>query len=165
MQWAYEKERNEKTLKDLTRDELTWQPAPNGQSIGMIYFSQARWMDQYMHSAMHHTPNLWETQGWHKKFNMPESGPPSLRTAQDMAAFRLPPIKDVEAYWNAAYSEIVKSIEGLNAEELDKVVEYRIIATPMRRSFLMLFSTGQLHMAHLGGEMSYLRDLQRGGLS
>ena len=37
IQYNLVKERNERVLEGLTREELIWQPAPNGKSIGMIF--------------------------------------------------------------------------------------------------------------------------------
>jgi len=78
-QYDYVKDRNDRTLAGLTREELVWRPMPSGFSIGMIYFHQARWMDEYLHSRCLDVAPIYGRPRDGIKVDMPVGEPRSIR--------------------------------------------------------------------------------------
>ena len=148
----------ETALKGLTREELVWQPAPNGMSIGLIFFHQARWMDSYLHSRLQNIPDIWETQGWYKKFNIPVAGV-TLRTVKEIAAFVIPPIEDLRAYESAARAKILEYIESKTTEDFNEKVDYPFGVYPNLGNLL---ATMVCRLGFYVGQIIYLSRLQRG---
>lgn len=163
MQYDFVKARIERAYQDLTREEIAWQPAPNGKSIGMNFLSQARWMDQYVHSRWRKTLDIWETQGWYKKFNMHIGEPrvDAIRTLEEMKDFVVPPVEDLKAYWDAALEDFLEFLETITDEDLDKIVDYQVGENVSQRSVGTLLSTGVIHLDAYVAQIFYLKHLQK----
>jgi len=58
----------ERTLKDLTPDDLSWQPRSESNSIGWLTWHLTRIQDDHIASLMGEE-QLWVKNGWHEKFN------------------------------------------------------------------------------------------------
>jgi uncharacterized damage-inducible protein DinB len=72
------KRRLYRTLRDLTSAELTWQPGPESNPIGFLVWHMARVEDRWLAHFAHDN-----------------------RTEQQVAAFSMAPLEQVQAYFDA----------------------------------------------------------------
>lgn len=129
-------------------------------SMAMIFFHEARWMDQYLHSRLQNIPDIWETQAWYRKFNMPIGEPvvDALQTAAEVAAFQPPPTEDLRDYWDAACADILRYMDGKTAGDFNQKIDYPLGSHPTLGNLL---ATGVAHLNFHVGQMLYLLSLQR----
>ena len=165
----------DRTLNGLTPAELKWQPRPDANSIGLIFFHSIRSEDHAIH-RLQDKPQLWESEKWYQKFNKTIEDGGAHYTAEQVAAFVVPDLKDLLAYAEAVRKETLNYLKGLKPKDFDKKVN--LPPPPARTAmpegspvppwppFNPVVSTMLMHeVTHLSehaGEISYIRGLQRG---
>jgi hypothetical protein len=169
----------DRTLDGLTPAEIKWQPRPDANSIGIILFDIARSEDASIQSRLQGKPQLWESEKWYQKLNKSANDSGGHYTAEQVAAFVVPNLKDLLGYSEAVREQTLEYLKDLTAGQLDKKVELPPMGPPPTApsagtpnqprlppfrdmtvgSMLMMNVT---HLAQHAGEISYLRGLQRG---
>jgi uncharacterized damage-inducible protein DinB len=161
------KRRLYRTLRDLTPAELTWQPGPESNPIGFLVWHMARvedrWLTHFAHDS--HT-ELWIGDGWAQRLGLPEQDTGVGYTAEQVAAFSMPPLDQVQAYWDAVRQELLTYLRQLEPGDLE--------VAPGRSPFPEVgtlpadFTIGRMFRQLIGeynqhlGQVSYIRGLQRG---
>ena len=148
-----------RTLDGLSREELTWQPGPESNPIGFLVWHIARDEDRWIQHFIMSRPDIWERDGWHERLGLPREGSGYGYTAEQVASFPLPDIKDVVAYFDAVRSETLEYLRSMDASELERcpMPEERPGYT-VGRALSHLVVEESHHM----GQVGYLRGLQRG---
>jgi hypothetical protein len=165
----------DRTLDGLTPAEVKWQPRPDANSIGLILFHVVRSEDSSIQSRLQGKTQLWESEKWAQKLNKNLSDNGSHYTAEQVAAFIVPELKDLMGYVEAVRKQTLEYLINLTPVDFDKKFDLtppRDIpvgmpnqprVSPFRDitigSMLMMNVT---HFAQHAGEISYLRGLQRG---
>ncbi len=165
----------DRTLDGLTPAELKWQPRPDANSIGLILFHSIRTEDSSIH-MLQGKPQLWESERWYQKFHKVINDGGAHYTAEQVAAFVVPDLKELLAYAEAVRKDTLEYLKGLKPEDFDKKVNMpptpARMAIPVGRpapprppfnpivgSRLLMLIT---HLSQHVGEISYIRGLQRG---
>ncbi len=169
----------DRTLDGLTPAELKWQPRPDANSIGLILFHIARSEDSSVQSLLQGKPQLWESEKWCQRLNKTAGDRGSHYTAEQVSAFIVPDLKDLQGYAEAVRQRTLEYLEDLTPGKFDKKVDLPPMDPPPKDmpagtpnqprmspfrdmtvgSMLMMNVT---HFAQHAGEISYLRGLQRG---
>jgi hypothetical protein len=165
----------DRTLDGLTPAEVRWQPRPDANSIGLILFHIIRSEDSSIRSRLQGKTQLWESERWAQKLNKNLSDSGSHYTAEQVADFVVPDLKDLLGYAEAVRRQTLEYLKILTPGDFDKKFDL----TPPRNipagtpnqprispfrdmtvgSMLMMNVT---HFAQHAGEISYLRGLQHG---
>jgi hypothetical protein len=164
----------ERTLDGLTPAELKLQPRPDANSIGLIFFHSIRSEDSSIHT-LQGKPQLWESEKWYLKFNKDLHDIGAHYTAEQVAAFVVPDIKDLFAYAEAVRKGTLDYLKGLKPEDFDKKINMppppapaatagrpappRPPFNPIVGSILLRMLT---HLSQHVGDTSYIRGLQKG---
>jgi hypothetical protein len=165
----------DRTLDVLTPTELKWQPRPDANSIGLILFHSIRTEDSSIH-RLQGKPQLWESEKWYQKFNKAIDDGGAHYTAEQVAAFVVPDLKELLAYAEAVRKNTLQYLKGLKPADFDKKVNLpppparmTIPAgrpappwppfNPIVGSMLLMLMT---HLSEHAGEISYIRGLKRG---
>jgi hypothetical protein len=169
-----------RALDGLTPVELKWQQRPDVSPIGLILFHMIHAEDYMIHGQLQGKPRLWESGMWYKKLNkqIKDGGGGLHYTAEQVAAFVVPDIKALIAYADAVRKETIEYLNGLKAEDFDNKVQMPVpkVSTseisnapnPNAPRPPVIMTVGSClvylvtHLAQHFGEISYLRDLQRG---
>ena len=168
----------DRTLDGLTKEELSWHPRPDANSIGLILFHMARSEDTFVNARIQGKPLIWVSGKWYQKLNKTINDTGSHYTEEQVATFVAPELKDLLAYSDAVRKQTLKYLTNMTPEKLDKKVDLPPMphppqnsadgksAPPVRPPFepivgLMLLFT-VTHLAEHAGEISYLRGLKRG---
>ncbi len=92
----------EHVVNGLSKEDLDWRPQDDCNSIGWLVWHLARQHDAQIASLMSED-QLWISEGWHSKFNMPADGDDVGfgQTPEQTAAFKSPEAKTMLDYQKA----------------------------------------------------------------
>lgn len=164
----------DRTLYGLSAEEINWHPKPDANSIGLILFHIARLEDSLV-SNLSGKPSLWDTEKWYIKLHKDQSDRGAHYTADQVAKFAISNPKDLLAYYDAARARTMDFINKVSPGRFDEKVDMPAPpphptdasgrpAPPKRpeptvgRMLVMILNESLSH----GGEISYIRGLQRG---
>ena len=161
------KRRLYRALRGLSVDELCWRPQPDANPIGFIVWHIARVEDRWLaRFAQENAPELWVRDGWVRKWNHLEGDTGVGYTTEQVDAFTLPPLEEVQTYFDAVRQEMLTYLRQLTPADLD--------VAPGRSPFPEVgtlpddFTIGRMFRQLIGeynqhlGQVGYLRGLQRG---
>ena len=113
---------------DLTHEELTWRPRAEANPIGFILWHQLRGEDAFVQGIIRQKPQLWVSEKWYKKLNLPEDPRDNGHgyTAEQVAAFPIPELKDLLEYAGAVRVRTVEYLNGVPPDKFDEVVQTRV---------------------------------------
>ena len=155
------KQGTDRALRDLTPVELKWQPKPEGNTIGFLLYHMARTEDRFVNANIMGQPTVWISGGWAQKLGIPETDTGGYGyTAEKVAAFPVPSLPDLQAYFEAVRKKSVEALDGMTSEQADRIVKVGgpFGDIPLGRLWAIIYSNVTQH----AGEISYLRGLQRG---
>ena len=148
-----------RAVDGLSHYELIWRPGPECNSIGLILFHQARFEDSFVQGRILGKPQVWESEKWYEKFNMPVSESGSGYTAEQIAAFPVPQLKDLLGYSDAARAKTLEYLKTAPGSDFDRVINMPRFGDVTVGALFMLVI---VHQAQHVGEIAYLRGMQRG---
>jgi uncharacterized damage-inducible protein DinB len=153
-------------LRGLTAEELRWRPGSEANPIGFLVWHVARVEDRWLARFPQDSTEVWIRDGWAQRCGLPESDTGVGYTTEQVMHFRMPPLADVQAYFDAVRQETLAYLQRLDASELE--------VTPKRSPFPEVgglpddFTIGRMFRQLIGeenqhlGHVAYLRGLQRG---
>lgn len=147
-------------LDGLNQSELSWRPGPHANSIGLILYHQTRSEDTFVQSRIQGKPQVWESEKWYQKLNLPanDTGGHGY-TAEQCASFPVPPLKDLLAYAEAVRKRTSEYLKDMTPDKFDRKINMPHFGDITVGAILALVIS---HGASHAGEISYLRGLQRG---
>ena len=150
----------ERTLKDLTPEDLKWQPRPDSNSIGWLVWHLTRVQDDHIADLMGEE-QLYVKDNWAAKFNRPSD--PKDRgfghTPEQVAVFA----SDAEtliAYHKAVVERSKKFFTTLSDEDLDRELD-EPQWNPLPTVGVRLISVLSDNLQH-AGQTSYIRGQLQG---
>ena len=148
-------------IDGLTTEELTWRPGAEANPIGFILWHQARCEDTYIQSLIRQQPQVWVSDKWYQKLNLPEDAWENGNdyTVEQVAAFPVPKLQDLLDYAEAVRAQTVEYLNGITPDKFDEVIqqpEFRGITVGKLFSYMLSEITQHI------GQIAYLRGLQRG---
>src|SRR5271157_4351475 len=159
----------DRTLDGLTAEEIKWQPKNDANSIGLILFHMIRIEDSMVH-RIQGKPQIWETEKWYQKFNKTIEDGGAHYTAEQVAAFVVPDMKDLLAYNELVRKNTLEYLKGLKPKDFDKKVNLPPPPAPIvipsgrpipTRPFNPIVGSMLVHevteLAGHAGEISYIR--------
>lgn len=153
------KQTTERAIDGLSHHELMWRPGPEANSIGLILLHAARSEDLFMQTRIQGKPQVWESEKWYQKLNLPASESGSGYSAEQCTAFSMPEQKDLLAYAEAVRVRTQDYVKGMTLDKFDKIINSPRLGDITIGAYLALML---VHAAQHAGEISYLRGLQRG---
>ena len=151
-----------RSVEGLTQDELSWRPDRQCNSIGFLAWHYGRVLDRWTHTRIQGIPQLWE-EGWAGECNRTTADPDDAGfgfTVEQLEAFQVPPGPVLLAYAEAAKHKTMEYLGGLDDSTLENVT----ISNPYggRVTLRTVFQQLLWELNQHGGQMSYLRGMQRG---
>ncbi len=113
----------EKVLDGLTVEELHQRPSPGANPVSWLCWHTIRSCDRLLGDAVL-GEQLWIKDGWHKKFNRPADFNETGKgfTDAQVDALRIPDIKTLLDYEKAVKEPLLRYLETLTEQELDREV-------------------------------------------
>ncbi|MFC2069558.1 DinB family protein [Chloroflexota bacterium] len=146
------------TLDSLSHEELKWQPGPEANSIGFILWHQTRAEDSMVNGMLRQQPEVWTSDNWYKKMNLPEEGSGWGYTPEQIAAFPVPKLEDSLDYAKAVRAKTIEYLNSITPEKLDEKIHTPFGELAIGQVLAML--TGEI--AQHTGHMAFVRGLKRG---
>lgn len=148
-----------RVVNGLSQDEIAWQPNLEANSIGFLLFHLARFEDTFVQTRVQGKTQLWESQKWYERLHMPASETGSGYTAEQLANFKTPVLKDLLEYADAVRSQTVEYLKGAAPAEFDRVIN---LGRSGEVGIGAVFTLILTHISQHTGEISYIRGLKRG---
>ncbi len=111
-------------LDGLGPADLSWQPAPGANPVGWLVWHLSRQQDAQL-AAVAGREQVWTAQGWGERFGLPY-GPRASGYGQGEEEVRAFAVQDpalLSGYAKAVHGLTRELVEGLQAEDLDRVVD------------------------------------------
>ena len=150
-----------RSVEGLSAEELSWRPTPGSMSIGFILWHYSRVLDLWP-SRIDGVPQLWE-QGWAGKLGHATADPKENGfgfSPEQLEAFRVPPESVLLGYCQASYSNLKEWLEGQREDAIEKADVTIRAGTAINLATLFQQLVWELNQH--GGQISYLRGMQRG---
>jgi hypothetical protein len=149
----------DRALDSLTQEEISWRPSSGCNPIGLILLHMARSEDSFIQTRVKEGSQIWESEKWHEKLNLPMEEDGAHHTVEEVNAFKLPPLGDILAYYDAVRAKTKEYLRAIKPEELDRNITFQNFGDlPVASVFSLIVAHASQHI----GEISYLRGMQRG---
>jgi hypothetical protein len=131
---------------------------------------------RFIQSLLQGKPQLWESEKWYQRLRKTANDSGSRYTAEQVAAFAVPELKDLQGYAEAVRKRTLEYLKDITPEKFDKKVNLPPMGPPPKdvpagkpkmspfadATVGSMLSITLTHLAEHAGEISYLRGLQRG---
>ena len=143
------------TCEGLAQQQVLWRPGPHANNIGFILWHVARGEDSRVSGLKETRSHLWESQGWHLRFDQPVDAPdPGDRMG--LRALSLPALSVLLGYLEAAHEQTLGFLSTVTGDGLDIVPDssqpYRTVAASLRHLIT--------HKNNHHGQVDYIRGMQ-----
>jgi hypothetical protein len=146
-------------LNGLSRQELIWRPCAGCNSIGLIVFHSARSEDRLVQARLLGKPEIWETEKWYQKLNLPVTEAGNHYNPDQVNTFMVPEIEALLAYSATVRVGTLDYLQTLKSGQFEKIIKTPHFGDiPIAAMFALIVEHVSQHL----GEMSYLRGIQRG---
>ena len=151
-----------RSVEGLSQRELSWRPDPQSMSIGFLIWHYGRTLDRWIHTRVLESLQLWE-KGWASQFDQVPPDPDNTgygHTAEQLGQFQAPSSSILLGYAKVAKDKTMEFLDGVDDDILEqvKLVNPRGGCIPLVLLFQQLIWEVNQH----GGQIAYLRGLQRG---
>jgi hypothetical protein len=151
----------EKVLDGLTVEDLHKRPSPGANPIGWLCWHTIRSCDRLLGDVVL-GKQLWISEGWHKKFNRPDDFNDTGfgHTNEQVDALKIPDVKTLLDYERVVAEPLLKYIERLTEQELDRETPNSQVPGTTRPAHLRL-AGALLNLQHVGAA-AYVRGMIKG---
>ena len=120
----------ETALEGLDEGTLSRQPSEQCNSIAWLLWHMSRVLDMVVHSRTRDRPQLWITEGWHKKFGMSDDAEDRGVgwTAAQVSGWRPPPLEVQMDYYYAVKAATKDFLTSATPAELEKELTFPPVA-------------------------------------
>jgi hypothetical protein len=151
----------ELVLKDVTNEELNYQPTPQSNSIGWLAWHTMRSQDR-LNADLFEEEQLWIQEKWYVKFNR-KPDPKDTgngHTARQAAEFRAPEVQTYLDYYQAVFERTKQYITThLSPSDLQREVTSPTLGTTVTVESRLL---GTINNFQHVGQAGYVKGMLRG---
>ena len=143
------------TCDGLTQDQVVWRPAAYANNIGFILWHLARGEDRMITQLSGGRDDLWESDGWFKRFDQPVEMPdPGDRMG--LRSLAIPSIDTLTGYLKTAHLKTSGYIATLSDDRLAEIPETYPRGASVGQAIRHLIT----HKNNHHGQVDFLRGLQ-----
>ena len=143
-------------LDGLTPEEMSWQPAPDANSIGWILWHMVRVEDMWIQFFAQFGAELWETEGWHEKFGLPTRDNGFGHTSEQVNNFPGIGLQQFLEYRASVREHTLAYLNTLGPADMETVPRERRPEMSLGAMFRQIIGEMYQHV----GQIAYLRGLQ-----
>ncbi len=143
-------------LDGLTADEMSWQPAPDANSIGWILWHMVRVEDMWIQFFAQFQTELWEAEEWHEKFGLPTRDNGFGHTTEQVNNFPGVDLEQFLQYRAAVRASTLAYLDTLSPDDMETVPRERRPEMSLGAMFRQIIGEMYQHVGHI----AYLRGLQ-----
>lgn len=145
-------------VDSLSQEELMRQPQPGANHIAFILWHMVRAEDWFFHYLFQRVPQVWESEQWHEKLNLPDD--PRVTgfgyTEEQVASFPSIQLRDLIAYSEAVRARTVDYLRSVNPARFDEIAKSRLFGEV---SIGNLIGHLLIELAQHVGQIAYIREM------
>ncbi len=150
----------EQVLDGLTTEDLHQRPSPGANPIGWLIWHATRSLDRTIGDAIL-GEQLWISEGWHKKFNLPPDHDTGYgHTDAQVDNLKIPDVQTLLDYHRTVMKVMLNYLENLSEDDLDKECPYSVV--PGTKQALYLRIVANINDTQHIGQAGYVRGLIKG---
>lgn len=150
----YARENTLRLARGLTPEDLRFRPTPAANSTGFLLWHLGRVEDIWFHERLLKAPQLWVSQGWHKKLGLPPTGTGYGYTSEQVERLLIPDLDLLLAYMDAVHTSAQAFVRSYNVDDLDRTV----LEDPTRpRTPFQIFRHVAYHENQHNGQIDFIR--------
>ena len=104
-------------ITNLNENDIYWQPRSGSNSIGWIIWHMIRVEDMWIQFFSQKQTELWESENWYARFDLPKRGTGFQHTPEQVSDFPNLPINLVLEYGDAVRNNTLAYLQGLQNED------------------------------------------------
>ena len=112
-----------KAVDGLTHEELAWRPEAEANPIGFVLWHQLRAEDGLIQGMIQKKPQVWVSERWYQKLNLPEADSGGRYTAEQVTAFPVPELKDLLGYAEAVRARTAEYLKAMTPGKFDEIIQ------------------------------------------
>jgi hypothetical protein len=155
-------------LKGITVSELSWQPGPNANSIGFIFWHVTRVEDRLVVHFAQGKPEVWIRDGWHQRWGIPSETTGLEYPPEQVESFPVPELTEMQAYFEAVRKETRTYLQTIDANGFkDRPPRTPYPESKRAVAFFQNYTVGNMFCQLIGeanqhlGQVAYIRGLQK----
>jgi uncharacterized damage-inducible protein DinB len=148
----------ENAIRGLSADELAWSPRPHSNSIAFLMWHLARVEDLWINRLLLVGKEIYESEGWYKKFGTAASDNGFGYDVEKLSAWPVPKPELIGEYVVAVRKKTVSYIEPLTEKQLDEAKEFGWSKGTTGSALSHLISEIGEH----SGQIGYIRGIMKG---
>jgi uncharacterized damage-inducible protein DinB len=146
------------SIKDLSQEQLHFQPLGKGNHIAFTIWHCVRTEDTVINFLVQKKPPVWNAEGWDKKFGMDPRAQGTGMTAEQAASIRIPNLQDFRQYMENVFQASETYLGVVPEAELEPVQDYQFLGK--RSGYQVIGGVILQHGAGHLNEIWYLKGLQ-----
>jgi uncharacterized damage-inducible protein DinB len=145
-------------IKDLNDEQLHFRPLGKGNSIAFILWHTVRTEDLVLNFLFQKKAQVWNAEGWDKKFGMDPRAQGTGMTAEQAASIRILNLQDFLKYVDNVFQASEAYLEAVKEAGLEPVQEYQYLGKQSGYQVVggVVLQHGSEHL----GEIRYVKGLQ-----
>jgi len=112
-------------VKDLTPEQLNFQPDDQHYSIAWVLWHLVRTEDVITRQLLQKKPEIWAEAGWAAKLGLPERGQGTGQTPEQAREIEIRDLKPFLEYAGTVWADIDAYLAGLSERDLDVMYPWR----------------------------------------
>ena len=109
------------TVGGLAPHQLLWAPSgPVSNPIGFIFWHMGRREDMHLQNRIQGREQLWTAEGWNRRLGLDPEETGFGFTSEQVAAFPLPSLDDLAAYYNRVRDNTIVYLKASNDAALQR---------------------------------------------
>jgi hypothetical protein len=145
-------------VRELTPQQLSYRPAPEGNNIAFLLFHLVRIEDQIVSALLKGSPAIWVQEKWHEKLGFDPAVLGIGFTAEQVAALSYP-LDEFLRYADRVWKSTNEYLGGLKDEDLAREINAPMIPE-VRDVAGLVYGVIIAHGWWHTGEILYLKGLQ-----
>jgi uncharacterized damage-inducible protein DinB len=146
------------SIKGLTANELTWSPVPHSNTIIFLMWHLARVEDLWINRILKSGKELYESEGWYKKFDTPVEDNGFGYDVAKLKAWKPPDLKLLKKYTSAVRKTTVDYVKKLTEKQFDEPEDFGWRKGTTGSALTHLISEVGEH----SGQIGYIRGIIKG---
>ena len=145
-------------VKDLSREQLHFQPLGKGNHIAFTLWHMVRSEDSVIHFFWQKKPPVWNAEGWDKKFGMDPKAQGTGMTAEQAASVRIADLGEFSKYMENVFKATEVFVDVTPEKDWGEIREMPFLGK--RDLYGLIGLTVLQHGASHLGEIWYVKGLQ-----
>tara|TARA_B100000029_G_scaffold512603_1_gene609726 strand:- start:10997 stop:11551 length:555 start_codon:yes stop_codon:yes gene_type:complete len=156
-------------LRDLTLDEMYWQPKSDTNPIGFLFWHTSRVEDRLITNFVQGKQEIWISDGWYEKTNLSVEGTGLGYSLDELNQFPKLGQSALTDYFSVVRKSTIEYLDTMSERDFDLVLdripfpEYKpaieyFKGFTVARAFRQLIGELDQHL----GQISYIRGIQKG---